>query len=311
MLQQLRIGVEFHHLWVYEHELQLRRMLRIKQRRDDDIQTDRLALFGRTRHQKMRRLRQVEDLDFLGNGIPYRNRQFVFVVPECFIIEKGLQRYYGRTLVRHLYADRIRKPHYPHPMGIQRHGYVLLEIPDGGNLHARRRCHLIESHCRALTGYHVLHLYLIVEKGCPYLVVVPFKFLLRNIMPGFRIILQQVEGRELISVQFLPRVNTRKFADIFRRKILAFENLHLLFRPQFRFLIFRTACSVSAFVHAGAAVCNAGNIFLIRILPDCRPVVTPFRHRISLLFRIIPELVFIRTGNRIHERYIPVTGTDI
>ena len=144
MVKKFRISGELHHLRVDEYKFQFRRVLRIKQRRYQHVQSHRLALFRRTSHKKMRRLRQVEHLHFLGQcRITYGYRQFRLAVAELVIVQHGLQRHYRSGIIRHLNADGVTQLHHTYLSGIQCHGNFLVETFDCRDLHAACREYLI------------------------------------------------------------------------------------------------------------------------------------------------------------------------
>ena len=69
---------QFHLLRVDHDEFEFRRVLAVKQRGDDGIQSHRLTLTRGTSHEDMRHLGQVEDVGLIGNGLTDGAGQGVF-----------------------------------------------------------------------------------------------------------------------------------------------------------------------------------------------------------------------------------------
>ena len=69
---------QFHLLRVDHDEFQLRRMLAVKQRSDDGIQSYRLTLTCGTCHEDVRHLGQVEDVGLVGDGLADGAGQGIF-----------------------------------------------------------------------------------------------------------------------------------------------------------------------------------------------------------------------------------------
>ena len=68
MLLDGGVNGEFHFLGVDHHELQFRRVLFVKQRSDDGIQTNRFTLTGGTGYKEVGHLGQIDHEHFVGNG---------------------------------------------------------------------------------------------------------------------------------------------------------------------------------------------------------------------------------------------------
>ena len=178
MVEQLAVGRELHHLGVDEHKLELRRMLGVQQRSHYHIESHRLTLLCSTGYQKVRGIGQVKDLDLLRNGIAYGYGQFGLALAEGGIVQERLQRHYRRRVVGHFDTHRVGEGNHPHSPGIQRHGYIVLKVLYGRNLHSGGRIDLVQGDRGAHNGLHVHHLDLVVGEGSPYLVVVAYQFLL-------------------------------------------------------------------------------------------------------------------------------------
>ncbi len=128
MLYERLICSELHHLRVYENEFKFRRMLGIQERRHYHIQSYGLALLCRSGNKEVRCISKVKNLDPLGNRISYGYRKLRLALTESGIIEHRLERHNGRRAVGHLNSDAIRQRHYTHPLGIQCHGYLPVQI---------------------------------------------------------------------------------------------------------------------------------------------------------------------------------------
>ena len=71
------VNTEFDFFGVYHHELQLRRVLFIKERCDDGIQTYRFSLSGRTGNEYVGHFAQIDHENLIGNGFTQCQRQVV------------------------------------------------------------------------------------------------------------------------------------------------------------------------------------------------------------------------------------------
>ena len=76
MVRNRVINRELHFLRVDKHKLQLIRVLLVEQGSDDGIQTNRLSLTSSTRYEKMRYLRKVHHVYFVGDSFAECDRQF-------------------------------------------------------------------------------------------------------------------------------------------------------------------------------------------------------------------------------------------
>ena len=124
---------------------------------------------------------EVEDLDFLGDGVAYGYGQFVFALAEAFAVEQALQRHYARAVVGHFDAYAVGQGYDAHAAGLEGQGYVFLELLDVGNLYARGGIDLIKGDGGADDGLDVGYFYPVGEEGSAYLVVVAVELLVRDL----------------------------------------------------------------------------------------------------------------------------------
>ena len=106
MAFDLRINAKFHLLGIDHHELQFGRMLLIQQRGDNRIQADRFTLSGRTSHQQVGSLAQVEHKHFVDNRPSDRHRQIIRTFLEFTRSAHRLHRNSLQLIVRNLDSDR-------------------------------------------------------------------------------------------------------------------------------------------------------------------------------------------------------------
>ena len=111
MAFDLRVNTKFHLLGVNHHELQFGRMLLIQQRGDNRIQADRFTLPGRTRHQQVGSLAQVEHEHFVDNRPSDRHRQVIRTFLEFARSDHRLHRNSLRFIIRDLDPDRSFSRH--------------------------------------------------------------------------------------------------------------------------------------------------------------------------------------------------------
>jgi len=100
-----RIDTEFNFLRVYQHKLQFSRMLLIKQRSDDGIQSDRFTLTGGTGHQHMRHLAQINHENLIGNRLAQSYRQVISRLLELLATDDTLSGNNLRIGVRYFNTD--------------------------------------------------------------------------------------------------------------------------------------------------------------------------------------------------------------
>ena len=101
-----RIDTEFYLLRVYQHKLQFSRMLFIKQRSDNGIQSDRLTLTCGTGYQHMRHFTEVYHEHFIGNRLTQGNWQVISRLLELFTADNTLSGNDFRIRVRHFNTNR-------------------------------------------------------------------------------------------------------------------------------------------------------------------------------------------------------------
>ena len=106
MMFNHRIDTEFYLLRVYQHKLQFSRMLFIKQRSDNGIQSDRLTLTCGTGYQHMRHFTEVYHEHFIGNRLTQGNWQVISRLLELFTADNTLSGNDFRIRVRHFNTNR-------------------------------------------------------------------------------------------------------------------------------------------------------------------------------------------------------------
>ena len=152
MALELRVERQLDLLRIDQHELQLRRMLFVEQRRDDRVQADRLALSGRPGYEQVRHLGQIDHERLVLNRLAQHDRNVVLRLLKLHRLDNRVHRHDLLVLVRHLDADRPLARYRsddPDTEGRQAQRDVVLQILDLGNAHARRRHDLVQRHGRA------------------------------------------------------------------------------------------------------------------------------------------------------------------
>ena len=245
MVEQLVISRKFHHLRVDENQLEFRRMFRVQERGYQHIKANRLTLFGSTGDKKMRCVSEIEYLHFLSNGEAHRYRKFSLAFPEGSIIQKRFKRHSRRSIVRDLDTYGIRQHDDTHTLRVQRHGDFPVEILDRRNLHALGRDYLIKGYGRTYNSLNLVYADFICLESSANLIVIAHNLLLRDIMDSIGIVTEKIQCRELVILQFVPHIDSRKFFLNICRKSVAFDDLHILRRILGRSLIWmnRLRCS--------------------------------------------------------------------
>ncbi len=123
---QILVGSELDHLRVDEHELEFGGVLGIQQRGHDHVQPHGFALSCRAGDEQMRRIRQIEDFDFLGDGVADGDRKFRLAFPVGRVVQDRLEGHHGRLVVGDFDADRISKGDNSHALGMQIDTDVIL-----------------------------------------------------------------------------------------------------------------------------------------------------------------------------------------
>ena len=185
-------------------------MLRIQEGRNDHVETHGFTLLGCTGHQQVRRVRQVKDLDLLGNRVTDGHGQLRLALPISRIVEQFLERNHGGDVVGDLDAYRIGERYDADAPGIHRDGDIFLQAPDGGNLHTGGREHLVEGHRRADDGLDVVDLDLVIIQCFADLVVIPLNLFAGDLLAAARVVLQKAQRRELVARQLVPDIDPRK-----------------------------------------------------------------------------------------------------
>ena len=207
------IDTKLHLLRINKHELQFVRMLLVKQRCDDGIQSNRFTLTCSTSHQQMRYLGQVNHEHIIRNGLTQSNGQIHGCLAEPLGVQDTLHRDNLRFLVGYLdtYGSLTRNwCNDTNTQGTQTQGDIILQIADSGDAHTFCWSDLIECNGRTDGGMDRTNLY---TETVQYLYdtvhVTLLLILINRRFVAIVVFLQQVEGGELILQPRLTGIDRR------------------------------------------------------------------------------------------------------
>ena len=204
------IEAELHLLRVNHHELQLCRMLLVEERREDDVQADRLTLTRCTGHEQVRHLGEVGHEDFVGDGLAQGHRQFVVGLLELAAVQDAFHRYHLRLGVRHFDADGALAGdgcNDADAEGAEAEGNVVFQIANRADADAGGWRNLVERDGGADGGFRVVE-YLNAEVAQHRLDAVLVVALLLHV-DGVRrgvVVPKQVDGGVLVVLEVEFRV---------------------------------------------------------------------------------------------------------
>ena len=148
----LRINTKFHLFGIDHHELQFGRVLLIQQRGDNRIQADRFTLSGRTSHQQVGSLAQVEHKHLVDNRLSDRHRQVIRTFLEFARSDHRLHGNSLRFIIRDLDPDRSLTRHRrdnTYLQGGKAQSNIIFQVFNLRNTHTGFRDNLIERDRRS------------------------------------------------------------------------------------------------------------------------------------------------------------------
>ena len=203
------VAAEFCLLRIDKDELQVRRALGVKQRRNQDVEADGLTLSGCTADQKVRGSRQVEDLHFTSDLPADGYRQLCPALKELGAFHELPDADGGTLPVRHLEAHAVLQEGGEHLTGLQRHGDIIRKVPDSRDLHPFGREDLVEGHGRAGHGLDIGHLDVMVGEGLPDDGDISFYLSLGDCLLVGTAVLEEPCRRDLVSGDLINRGRRR------------------------------------------------------------------------------------------------------
>jgi hypothetical protein len=83
---------QFHLFWIHQNKLELGRVLLVNQRRQNHVETHRLALAGRSCHEQVRHFGQIGYKHLVGNGFTQSNGKVLVGLHKLFGAEHRLEQ---------------------------------------------------------------------------------------------------------------------------------------------------------------------------------------------------------------------------
>ncbi len=195
---------ELHLLRIHQHELDLARVLLVKERDEDRVQAHRFPLARGTGHQQVGHLRKIRHEGLVADGLAQYDGQIIFAVLELLAGHHGAHAHDLRIAVGHFDADGALagdRRDNADAQCRQAQGDVVLQVLDLADAHPGLRHDLVQRHRRPDGGLDLFDADVVVVQRGDDLVLVLLQLLLGHGELAGAVLGQQVQGRRDVAAE--------------------------------------------------------------------------------------------------------------